>query len=148
MTALRVLGVGLLAAALFLPFGTPAYILSFSLQLYMYVALAGSWNIISGFTGYASFGHVAFFGIGAYTAAILITRLGVAWPWAALAGGLAALVLGLPVGAICLRLKGPYFAIAMLGFAESLRVLATLWTSLTRGGTGITLPPVRTLVPS
>jgi len=148
MTALRLLGAALLAVALALPLGAPAYILGFSLQLYMYVALAGSWNIISGFTGYISFGHVAFFGIGAYTAAILITRLGMAWPWAALAGGIGALALGLPVGAICLRLKGPYFAIAMLGFAESLRVLATLWTSLTKGGTGITLPPVRTLVPS
>ncbi len=148
MTALRVVGVAVALAALLLPAGAPAYLLGFSLQLFMYVALAGSWNVISGFTGYTSFGHVAFSGIGAYTAAILITRLGVAWPWAALAGGAMAVILGLPVGAICLRLKGPYFSIAMLGFAESLRLLATLWTSLTRGGSGISLPPIQTLVPS
>jgi branched-chain amino acid transport system permease protein len=148
MMALRALGLAAGLAALALPLGAPAYLLGFSLQLFMYMALTGSWNIISGFTGYTSFGHVAFFGIGAYTAAILITRLGVGWGWASLAGGAVAAALGLPVGAICLRLKGPYFAIAMLGFAESLRVVATLWTSLTRGGTGITLPPIRTLGPS
>ncbi len=148
MTALRAMGLAAALAALLLPAGAPAYLVTFSLQLFMYVVLASSWNIISGFTGYTSFGHVAFFGIGAYTAAILITRLGVAWPLAALAGGALALLLGLPVGAICLRLKGPYFAIAMLGFAESLRLLATLWTSLTKGGTGITLPPIQTLVPT
>jgi branched-chain amino acid transport system permease protein len=148
MTGLRVLGLAAALAALLLPAAAPPYLVTFSLQLFMYVVLASSWNIVSGFTGYTSFGHVAFFGIGAYTAAILITRLGVAWPLAALAGGGLALLLGLPVGAVCLRLKGPYFAIAMLGFAESLRLLATLWTSLTKGGTGITLPPIQTLVPT
>jgi branched-chain amino acid transport system permease protein len=148
MTGLRVLGLVAALAALLLPAAAPAYLVTFSLQLFMYVVLASSWNIISGFTGYTSFGHVAFFGIGAYTAAILITRLGAAWPLAALAGGALALLLGLPVGAVCLRLRGPYFAIAMLGFAESLRLLATLWTSLTKGGTGITLPPIQTLVPT
>ena len=148
MTLLRAVALAAALAAALLPAAAPAYLVAFSLQLLMYVVLAASWNVISGFTGYTSFGHVAFFGIGAYTAAILITRLGVAWPWAALAGGALALLLGLPVGAICLRLKGPYFAIAMLGFAESLRLVATLWTSLTKGGTGITLPPVQTLVPT
>ena len=51
------------------------------LQLFMWIALAQSWNLISGLTGYVSFGHVAFFGTGAYTAGILIVRLG--WPWLA-----------------------------------------------------------------
>ena len=49
------------------------------LQIFMWIALAGSWNLISGLTGYVSFGHVAFFGAGAYTAAILIAKAG--WPW-------------------------------------------------------------------
>ena len=51
------------------------------LQIFMWIALAGSWNLISGLTGYVSFGHVAFFGAGAYTAAILIAKAG--WPWLA-----------------------------------------------------------------
>src|SRR5262249_58498117 len=53
------------------------------LQLFMWIALAGSWNLISGLTGYVSFGHVAFFGAGAYTAAVLMTPLRRAWPLAA-----------------------------------------------------------------
>jgi len=81
------------------------------LQLFMWIALAQSWNLISGLTGYVSFGHIAFFGMGAYTAGILIAKLG--WPWllASLAGGVGAMVLALVIGWPCLRLKGPYFAI-------------------------------------
>jgi len=77
------------------------------LQMFMWIALAGSWNLISGLTGYVSFGHVAFFGTGAYTTALLITRAG--WPWllASAAGGVAAAALALVIGFPCLRLKGP-----------------------------------------
>jgi branched-chain amino acid transport system permease protein len=106
----------------------------------MYVVLALSWNIISGFTGYTSFGHVAFYGIGAYACAILVADY--SWPWlptlfvGALAAGAIAVAIGYPV----LRLKGPYFAIAMLGAAEGARVVATVWDSLTHGGVGISLP--------
>ena len=66
------------ALAVYPSFGT-GYGVRASLQLFMWIALAGSWNLISGLTGYVSFGHVAFFGIGAYTAAILIASAG--WPW-------------------------------------------------------------------
>src|SRR5262245_54007257 len=106
----------------------------------MYVVLALSWNIISGFTGYTSFGHVAFYGIGAYACAILVADHG--WPWLATlgVGALAAAVVGIAIGYPVLRLKGPYFAIAMLGAAEGTRVVATVWDSLTHGGVGISLP--------
>lgn len=110
------------------------------LQLFMWIALAQSWNLISGLTGYVSFGHVAFFGVGAYTAAILIVRAGVDWPLASLAGGLAAVLLALGIGWPCLRLKGPYFAIAMLGLNEVLRVAASYFEGLTGGGLGLSLP--------
>src|SRR5207247_1453919 len=80
-----------------------------TLQIFMWIVLAGSWNLISGLTGYVSFGHVAFFGAGAYAGAILISKAG--WPWlaAALVGGGAAVLLALVIGYPCLRLKGPYF---------------------------------------
>jgi branched-chain amino acid transport system permease protein len=110
------------------------------LQMFMWIALAGSWNLISGLTGYVSFGHVAFFGIGAYAGAILITTAGWAWPLAALAGGGAACVLALLIGYPCLRLKGPYFAIAMLGLNEVLRALVSYFEGLTGGGSGLSLP--------
>jgi len=110
----------------------------------MYVVLALSWNIISGFTGYTSFGHVAFYGIGAYACAILVADH--RWPWLptlAVGAGIAAIV-GLALGYPVLRLKGPYFAIAMLGAAEGTRVIATVWDGLTHGGVGISLPSAET----
>ena len=134
---------GLLAVVLAtLPQGLSVYLMSFALFTMMYVVLALSWNIISGFTGYTSFGHVAFYGIGAYACAILVVDHG--WSWvttlfaAALVAGLVAVAIGYPV----LRLKGPYFAIAMLGMAEGTRVVATVWDGLTHGGLGISFPSV------
>jgi branched-chain amino acid transport system permease protein len=128
-----------IALAVYPLFGT-GYGVRAMLQLFMWVALAGSWYLISGLTGYVSFGHVAFFGAGAYAAAILIVKGG--WPWAlaALAGGAVASGLALLIGATCLRLKGPYFAIAMLGLNEVLRVLVSYFEGLTGGGLGLSLP--------
>jgi branched-chain amino acid transport system permease protein len=140
---LALLAAGALVLAL-LPGSLSVYVRSFVMFTMMYVVLALSWNIISGFTGYTSFGHVAFYGIGAYACAILIADHG--WPWiptlgvAAAAAGLAAVAVGYPV----LRLKGPYFAIAMLGAAEGTRVIATVWDGLTHGGLGISLPSAET----
>jgi branched-chain amino acid transport system permease protein len=125
-----------------LPAGLSLYLRSFAMFTMMYVVLALSWNIISGFTGYTSFGHVAFYGIGAYACAIPVADHG--WHWLAtlpLSAGLAAAV-ALAAGYPVLRLKGPYFAIAMLGLAESGRVIATVWDSLTHGGVGISFPSV------
>jgi len=117
------------------------------LQLFMWIALAQSWNLISGLTGYVSFGHVAFFGIGAYTTGILVTKLG--WPWlaACLAAGVMAMVLALVIGWPCLRLKGPYFAIAMLGLNEVLRVIVSYYEGLTGGGSGLSMPTLHASVP-
>lgn len=116
------------------------YYLTFGLQVYMMLALAQSWNLISGMTGYISFGHATFFGIGAYTAAILVP-LGWAWPLTIVLGAMIAATLSIPLGLLTLRLRGPYFAIAMLGLNEVMRILATLWITLTRGGSGISLNP-------
>ena len=115
----------LLVALAAYPMGGTGYGVRFMLQLFMWIALAQSWNIISGLTGYVSFGHIAFFGMGAYTAGILIVKLG--WP--------------------CLRLKGPYFAIAMLGLNEVLRVAVSYFEGLTGGGSGLSLPALYASVP-
>src|SRR5713226_5613734 len=99
-----------IALAIFAP-SLSVYLRSFALFAMMYVVLALSWNIISGFTGYTSFGHVAFYGIGAYACAILVADYG--WFWlsslavAAVVAACVAVAIGYPV----LRLKGPYFAI-------------------------------------
>jgi len=129
-----------LAALVLYPFVGTGYGVRAMLQIFMWIALAGSWNLISGLTGYVSFGHVAFFGAGAYTGAILVASAGWSWPVAALAGGIAAALLALFIGYPCLRLKGPYFAIAMLGLNEVLRALVSYFEGLTGGGNGLSLP--------
>jgi branched-chain amino acid transport system permease protein len=136
----------MIALVMYPPYGT-GYGHRAVIQVFMWIALAGSWNIISGLTGYVSFGHVAFFGAGAYTGAILIASAGWSWPVAALAGGVAAGVLALAIGWPCLRLKGPYFAIAMLGLNEVLRALVSYFERLTGGGNGLSLPTLDATVP-
>ena len=141
-----VLVAALVALAVYPAFGT-GYGLRSVLQVFMWIALAGSWNLISGLTGYVSFGHVAFFGAGAYTAGILIASSGWSWPAATLAGGVGAGVLALAIGWPCLRLKGPYFAIAMLGLNEVLRALVSYFEGLTGGGNGLSMPTLDATVP-
>jgi branched-chain amino acid transport system permease protein len=136
---LAALAIGLFLLALY-PVVATGYGIRFMLQLFMWVALAQSWNLISGLTGYVSFGHVAFFGTGAYAAGILITTHGWHWGSASLVGGVAAVILALVIGYPCLRLKGPYFAIAMLGLNEVMRVLVSYFEGLTGGGSGLSLP--------
>lgn len=141
------LGFLLLAWLLYFPTTASGYGVRFMLQLFMWVALAQSWNLISGLTGYVSFGHVAFYGTGAYTTAILVTKGDWHWVPASLAGGVTAMLLALIIGYPCLRLKGPYFAISMLGLNEVMRVLVSYFEGLTGGGLGLSLPTLHASVP-
>ncbi len=110
--------------------------------IFMFVALAQGWNIIGGFTGYACFGQVVFFGIGGYFTAVAMTHWGVNfWP-ALVLSGLVAAAFGALIGLPLLRLKGHYFAIATLGVAEGMREVVTNLPKLTGGGGGITIPTV------
>lgn len=104
------------------------------------VALAYSWNLISGYTGYFTLGHIAFFGLGGYVAAMLLQNQTVPWPVAVFLGGVAAIVAAALIGPIILRLRSIAFAIAAFGFARILESLAytSPWFG---GGTGIYLPP-------
>ena len=140
-------GTSILAGLAVMPFFVSGYNVTLTLQIFMWIALAGSWNLISGLTGYVSFGHVAFFGTGAYTAAILISKAGWHWLPAALMGSVTAPFLALIIGYPCLRLKGPYFAIAMLGLNEVVRALVSYFDSFTGGGSGITLPAFVSILP-
>jgi branched-chain amino acid transport system permease protein len=140
-------GLLLLAALAAYPVFGSGYGVRSMQQIFMWITLAGSWNLISGLTGYVSFGHVAFFGAGAYAGAILVAGAGWPWPLAALAGGAAAIVLAVVIGYPCLRLKGPYFAIAMLGLNEVLRALVSYFEGLTGGGNGLSLPTLDASVP-
>jgi branched-chain amino acid transport system permease protein len=106
----------------------------------IFVVLGGAWNILSGYAGQLSLGHAAFFGTGAYVSTLLVNAYGVS-PWVTLwLGGLAALLLSLPIGRLCFRLQGPYFTIATIGLGEALRLLVLHFREITNGAQGLTVP--------
>ncbi len=109
-------------------------------DIFMFAILAASWNLIAGYCGYPAFGNVVFFGLGAYTTGILMTKLQFSLLSAVASGGILAVVLAVLLGFPLLRLKGHYFAIATLGVNEALREVVINLTDLTGGGYGITLP--------
>lgn len=118
------------------------YIVRTAIMIAMYSALAFSWNIIGGFTGYPSFTTVAFFGIGCYVGG-LAQRNGmpmvVAWLLATVFVGAFAAA----IGAIVLRLKGHYFAIGSIAVVELCRLVISSWRSVTGGGDGLNIPLLR-----
>ena len=130
-----------------LPTFADRYFINFFLLLFMYLTLAGSWNIITGYVGYLALGHASFFGVGAYVSALLIVDFGVFWPIAALAGGVGAAICAAIMGGICLRLRHIFFAIATLAFSEAIRVIFLSWDDVTYGGWGISLPLYPYLAP-
>lgn len=110
-----------------------------TILLFGYLGVA--WNILGGYAGQFSFGHAAFFGIGAFTSTLLQIHAGVN-PWIGIfLAGVAGLLLGLFIGSLSFRygLRGPYFALAMLALAEMLRVVAVQWMSV-RYPLGIVIP--------
>jgi branched-chain amino acid transport system permease protein len=114
-----------------------------TLTLLLFMAgLAQAWNLMAGFVGYSSFGNVAWFGVGAYTTAIMLTNRHTRWPLvpALLLGCLVSVILAAVVGPPLLRLKGHYFAVATLAIAKSIQELTSGWDGLTGGGTGLDLP--------
>ncbi len=106
----------------------------------LFAAMAQAWNIVGGLANQTSLGHAAFFGIGAYTSTVLLLKFGIS-PWLGMLaggalGGVAALVIAIPT----MRLQGHYFALATLAFGEVMRVIANVWTSLTGGPGGLSVP--------
>ena len=137
---LLVIAVG---ALLYFPLVASAYNLTLALTVLLTIVMATSWNIISGFTGYVSFGHAGFFGIGSYIGALLIFNEVMPWIPAMVVAGLGTAFVALVIGYPTLRLRGPYFAITMLGLSELARIVVTAWDSVTRGGLGVYLPILR-----
>ena len=113
-----------------------AYVDHLLILICIYIILAVSLNLIVGFTGILNLGHAAFFGIGAYTSALLVLA-GAPFIIGVLAAFLIAGLCGLLIGIPSLRLRGDYLAIATLGFGEIIRSIIKNWTSLTRGPLGI-----------
>ena len=134
------LAVLLVVAAIF-PFLAGRYMLSVGISVLIMALLGQSWNIMSGYAGQFSFGHAAFFGIGAYTSSILYVDYGLS-PWLGmLAGMLLSAMVGILIGFLSFRykLRGDFFALVTLAFAEILRVLFNNTKAL-KGATGVLIP--------
>ncbi len=117
------------------------YFLHLMVLILLWVVIGSSWNILAGYTGQVSFGHAAFFGAGAYTAGLLFTHLQISPWWGMALGGVVAMLLGLPFGAICFPLRGAYFALASLALGEGIRHIATIAENWTGGMMGIMIMP-------
>jgi len=137
VTASRVLA---LAAALVLalaPWVLARHQLSILTDLLIFGLFAMSLDLIMGYTGMVSFGHAAYFGLGAYGSALILIHFAQPIPVALLAGALLAGVIALPVGWFSTRATGIYFAMLTLAFAQLLYTVAYKWRDLTGGSDGI-----------
>jgi branched-chain amino acid transport system permease protein len=118
------------------PFIASNYFVKVATFLAMYAALALSWNFIGGYTGYPSFSTAAFFGLGAYTGALLQNAglwVGLAW----VSAGVVTTVFAAAIGFAILRMRGHYFAIGSIALVEVLMLVASIWADLTGGGEGL-----------
>jgi branched-chain amino acid transport system permease protein len=128
-----------LACLAALPLVGGAYALRLGTMASMYAILALSWNVVGGLAGYPSFATAAFFGFGAYATGVLLNA-GVPLMLSILVSLAASLVLAGLLGAVLLRLRGHYFAIASLSLVGVLRELVNNATDLTGGGMGLNIP--------
>ncbi|NOY64214.1 MAG: branched-chain amino acid ABC transporter permease [Nitrospirae bacterium] len=121
-----------------LPFlGLSTYMMHIIILMIMWAVIGMAWNLLGGYCGQVSFGHAAFFGVGAYTAGIIYFKLGVSAWWGLPLSVLVVAVEGVIIGFICLRLRGPFFALATLAMGEVLRVTAENLRDFTQGTLGI-----------
>ena len=110
------------------------------IRILLFAFIGVAWNLMGGYAKQLSLGHAAYFGLGAYTSTILLIRYGVS-PWIGmLAGGVVAMLASLPIGALCFRLRGPYFAIATIATAQVLMLLFLKFRDFAWGAEGTTMP--------
>src|ERR1700716_3952311 len=117
---------------------------SFAIDIFIRILLFSfigvAWNLMGGSAKRLSLGHAAYFGLGAYTSTIMQIDFGIS-PWfGMLAGGGVAMLASLPIGALCFRLRGPYFAIATIATAQVLMLLFLKFRDFAWGAEGTTIP--------
>lgn len=132
-----------LVVFLAIPFALNSYLVQVIFTVFMFTGLAFGWNFMSGFTGYVNFGYAGFVGFGAYLTVITIVDFGFPWPLALLTAMVVTGVVGTTLSLPMLRLRGAYFAIAMLAAATAARlfVSSSYMRPITRGGSGISFFP-------
>ena len=116
------------------------YKLQVLFRIYLFASLGLAWNLVGGYAGQLSLGHSAYFGAGAYGLALFSGKLGMS-PWLAVLVGVAgALACALLIGGVSFRLRGPYFVLSTIAFAEILRLAAKILPGLTGGEVGVPVP--------
>jgi branched-chain amino acid transport system permease protein len=140
--AVSLLELGLLAACIALvALGLPQNLQDVMILTFLWAGLGLAWNIAGGYAGLISFGHAAFFGIGAYTSTILLVQLDIT-PWVGLwLGGVLSAAGGALLALVCARLRGPFFILSTLAAAEVVRIGALNWATLTGGPEGLAILP-------
>jgi branched-chain amino acid transport system permease protein len=142
----RLLGAAALVALAAAPWILARHQLSILTDLLIFGLFALSLDLIMGYTGMVSFGHAAYFGLGAYGSALVLIHFAQPIPVALLAGALLAAIIALPVGWFSTRATGIYFAMLTLAFAQLLYTVAYKWRDLTGGSDGIAGVPKTALV--
>jgi len=145
MTRPRALALAAVVVLAVLPWVLVRYQLSILTDVLIFGLFALSLDLIMGYTGMVSFGHAAYFGLGAYGSALVLIHFGQPIPVALLAGALLAGVIAAPVGWFSTRATGIYFAMLTLAFAQLLYTVAYKWRDLTGGSDGIAGVPKTTL---
>jgi branched-chain amino acid transport system permease protein len=119
---------------------TSNFALDICIRVLLFAFIGVAWNLMGGYAKQLSLGHAAYFGLGAYTSTILLINYDVS-PWIGmLAGGVVAALASLPIGALCFRLRGPYFAIATIATAQVLMLLFLKFRDFAWGAEGTTMP--------
>ena len=131
----------LVVVLLLLPqFVTNAFALDIFIRILLFSFIGVAWNLMGGYAKQLSLGHVAYFGLGAYTSTIMQIDFGIS-PWIGmLAGGIVAMLASLPIGWLCFRLRGPYFTIATIATAQALMLIFLKFRDLAWGAEGTTIP--------
>jgi branched-chain amino acid transport system permease protein len=119
---------------------TSAFAIDIFIRVLLFSFIGVAWNLMGGYAKQLSLGHAAYFGLGAYTSSLLLINYDVS-PWIGMiAGGVVAMAASLPIGAICFRLRGPYFAIATIATAQVLMLLFLKFRDFAWGAEGTTIP--------
>lgn len=127
-----------LAVLVLLPlFGFSSYVMHILILVIMWCVIGMAWNLLGGYCGQVSFGHAAFFGVGAYTAGMLYSKVKISGWWGIPLSVVAAATVAVVIGYICLRLRGPFFALATLAIGVILRIVAENLVNVTGGDLGI-----------
>ncbi|WP_373498366.1 branched-chain amino acid ABC transporter permease [Desulfococcus sp.] len=149
----RAFNIAALSGLILLSFGLPfvvrsATYLHILVQVFFYAYLTTSWNLVGGFAGVLPLGHSAFVGIGAYASTILFLQYGVS-PWIGMfVGAIFATIVGVLIGLPTFKMRGAYFALATIAFAEGFRVMVenidTIGPININGPRGLQIPPLDT----